>query len=88
LQPQLECGVGVWWTCSKKDNWTSMAMRPLQMSTSRVIKCCKQFPRNSYRTGQAEIEAAKVSAELMPILNESKLFKRNPTDKVEETFAS
>lgn len=52
-------------------------------------KCCKQFTRNSYCTGQAGIEAAKASAELMRTNIERKeALQEKPTEKVERNLVS
>lgn len=52
-------------------------------------KCCKQFTRNSYCTGQAGIEAAEASAELMRTNIERKeALQEKPAEKVEKNLAS
>lgn len=52
-------------------------------------KCCKQSTRNSYCTGQAGIEAAEASAELMRTNIERKeALQEKPAEKVEKNLAS
>lgn len=52
-------------------------------------KCCKQFTRNSYCTGQAGIDAAEASADLMRSNIEKKeSLQEAPVEKVEKNLAT
>lgn len=52
-------------------------------------KCCKQFTRNSYCTGQAGIDAAEASADLMRSNIERKeALQEAPVEKVEKNLAT